>query len=672
MELNRAFQEIRNYLAGRAAGLTRDPALLHEVVKCLFCYVHILRKRDLRRGVTVDAYGRAFQQIRTRLPEIFSPDEEIVLDADSVLFVHDVFTNVDLEDTRNDPVSELYQTFIGSDVRGAEGQFFTPTAAVSWLVDAIDPQPGETVIDPACGAGGFLSYTAQRFRQKGGISSRLLDRTLFGIEKDDYLAKLAKLHIAFATLGTGNVLCGDSIEWHLRNGAPIPFAAENAFDIVLANPPFGAKIKVGSPDARSRFSLAHQWVRDRHTRKFKQTTKLVASPTPQLLFLELCLNLLKPGGRMGVVVPESLISSPGTGHAVEFLLERAELQAVVGMPESLFKTSGKGGTHTKTCLLLATKKMPSGARRRIFMAEAKWCGHDSRGNPTPSNDLPAILANFKKGPSCVLETHLGFSVEPGRLSQNILAPRYYDPEPLKMLEALEATHDLLVVGQLVEDKAIEITTGDEIGKLAYGTGSIPFVRTSDISNWEVKLDPKHGVSEEYHARFAARQDVREGDILMVRDGTYLIGTCAYISKYDTRIVYQSHLYKLRVLDPNVISPFLLLAALSSQPVMAQIQAKRLTQDIIDTLGKRILELVLPLPKSVSKRAEVELMVRTSIRDRVEARELARRAKLAIVDGCPLDVGALPSELRSAGGTWEGGSELDRVMLRRDPLLRAGI
>ncbi|TON78636.1 hypothetical protein, partial [Vibrio parahaemolyticus] len=66
--------------------------------------------------------------------------------------------------------------------------------------------------------------------------------------------------------------------------------------------------------------------------------------------------------------------------------------------------------------------------------------------------------------------------------------------------------------QELHDKGIiEISTGDEVGKLAYGTGNIPFVRTSDISNWEVKLDPKHGVSEEIFQKYAKRQDVQEGD-----------------------------------------------------------------------------------------------------------------------------------------------------------------
>jgi hypothetical protein len=124
---------------------------------------------------------------------------------------------------------------------------------------------------------------------------------------------------------------------------------------------------------------------------------------------------------------------------------------------------------------------------------------------------------------------------------------------------------------------------------------VPFVRTSDISNWEIKRDPKHCVSDEVFEALASKQDVRAGDILMVRDGTYLIGTCAFVTEYDTRIVFQSHMYKLRVKKPQRLSPYLLLAALSSEPVQKQIQAKRFTQDIIDSLGDRITELFVEEP-----------------------------------------------------------------------------
>jgi type I restriction enzyme M protein len=400
--------------------------------------------------------------------------------------------------------------------------------------------------------------------------------------------------------------------------------------VVLANPPFGSKIKVGSEEAKLRFDLAHRWTKNKETGKFDKTDKVAANPTPQILFLELCLKLLKPGGRLGIVIPESMLSSSSGGYVVQYLMENSNLNAVVGMPENLFKTSGKGGTHTKTCLVLATKKTVKKMNSMIFMAEAKWCGHDSRGNSIPHNDLPIILKNYIKGSrSSQSAAHLGYYLKQSEIFNFILAPRYYNPKPTYKIKELKDTHDLICLGDLVKQGIIEIKTGNEVGKLAYGTGDIPFIRTSDISNWEVKVDPKHGLSEEIYNKYARKQDVQAGDVLMVKDGTYLIGTCAFVSEYDEKIVYQSHLYKIRIIDKEFISPYLLLASLSSKPVMEQIQAKRFTQDIIDSLGKRILELVLPIPKDKVKRDEIDNMVRKSIKSRIVSRETAREAKRII-------------------------------------------
>lgn len=181
------------------------------------------------------------------------------------------------------------------------------------------------------------------------------------------------------------------------------------------------------------------------------------------------------------------------------------------------------------------------------------------------------------------------------------------------------------VSDLVSSGLLQITTGHEVGKLAYGTGPIPFVRTSDISNWEIKIDPKHRVSEEIFLGLKQKQDVRPGDILMVKDGTYLIGTCAFVTKYDTKIVFQSHLYKLRITNHDRLSPYLLIAVLGSSLVRRQIQAKRLSQDIIDSLGSRIQELVLPIPKAESTRNMITQKVERAINERIEARELTRQA-----------------------------------------------
>ncbi|MGH1882578.1 hypothetical protein ABE880_15920, partial [Enterococcus casseliflavus] len=122
------------------------------------------------------------------------------------------------------------------------------------------------------------------------------------------------------------------------------------------------------------------------------------------------------------------------------------------------------------------------------------------------------------------------------------------------------------------------------------------------------------------------------DILMVRDGTYLIGSAALITQYDLKMLYQSHLYKIRLDSNNKygLNPYYLLAALSSDFVQKQIKAKTFTQDIINSLGDRYLDLLIPIQKDSDKVNEISNVVKKSISERIEARELARKARIDIL------------------------------------------
>ena len=330
-----------------------------------------------------------------------------------------------------------------------------------------------------------------------------------------------------------------------------------------------------------------------------------------------------------------MISNKKYSYVVDFLFEKCYVKAVIGMPDELFKTSGKGGTHTKTCLLVLEKKNRRDDKDySIFMAEAKWCGHDSRGREIPKDDIPCIVENYSLYKDGKLEKYskLGYLVKKSEISNSVLAPRAY----VQMVETVnhnfEDTHELVSIGRLIEEGVLEVTTGNEVGKLAYGTGDIPFVRTSDISNWEIKSDPKHLVSEEIYSSLAGKQDVREGDILMVKDGSYLIGTCAMITKYDTKMVYQSHLYKIRVKDGNRynLNKYYLLAVLSSDYLRQQISANTFSQDIINSLGDRLKDLVIPISKDDDRINTIGSMVKKSISESIEARELARKARVEVL------------------------------------------
>lgn len=627
------YKRIRNYLAGRFVGATRDSTLLEEVTKCLFCR-SLAINTDSISALTIPealelarAYRSLFAEIKTKFPDIFDNRDEILLDPDSIKYVNDNLAFINIFDSERDPIGDAYEAFASSELRAKEGQFFTPENAVKWLVEAVDPRPGEAIIDPACGAGGFLSYAAKYLKQKGASVGQIAE-CLHGLEKDRYLAKLARIHVSLITSNTTDVKCADSLALSLEGGESISDQYLGKFDVVLANPPFGSKIVSASDDLRRNFELSYKWKYNKFDETWERTEGLASKTPPQVLFIERILDLLKSGGRAGIVVPESLVSSRSYAPVIQYIRAHSDLKAVIGMPESLFKSSGKGGTHTKTCLLVLEKRSKnSKPANRLFMAEAKWCGHDSRGRMIPRDDLPTILKEFQEfSDRKRTQPKIGYRLKQSNLKNNVLAPRYYDPSITRLIKELSETHQLLTVGELVEQGLLKLTTGNEIGKLAYGTGEIPFVRTSDISNWEIKFDPKHCVSEDYYSELKDKQDVRELDILMVRDGTYLIGTCAIVTRYDVKILYQSHIYKIRSTDFNKLSPYLLLAVLSSEPVQAQIKSKRFTQDIIDSIGNRLLEVILPIPRDASHRERIEGMVKKAIFDRMEARELAKLAR----------------------------------------------
>ena len=619
-------RDLRNYLAGQVVGLTRDEALLDEILKCAFCKVSLEREAVDTGSLTEEAigatYGRVFDDLRQRL-YLVDLGGDLRLGATHIARIDEALSNMNLLDPARDVVGDFYQAFAGASIRGQEGQFFTPKNAVQALVAIGAPGPDDRILDPACGSGAFLLEAARYSLDTAGKIP-----TLSGIDKDAYLVRLARIHILLQFGYEPHIVCANSLDdlADLENATGYGSGQQSG---IYTNPPFGSKIVAVSGPDRARFALAHRWQKLTNG-TYVQTSALGLNTPPQILFVERCLDLLDDEGKLGIVLPESVLSNASHRYLVQYLLERATPLAIIGMPEALFKTSGKGGTHTKVCLAVFEKRRAEG-NHQIFMAEARWCGHDSRGLPIDRDDLPQIVANYEafRAGDPKPESDGGFQVRLDELRSHVLAPRHYDPEPRRQLLRLKRSHDTYRLGDLIAQKLLKISTGHEVGKLSYGGSDVPFVRTSDLSNWEIKVDPKHMVSQELYEELAPRQDVREGDILMVRDGTYLIGTCALITKHDVRIVYQSHLYKLRVHDDAPLDRYLLLAALSSPLVRRQIRANSFTMDIIDSLGDRVRDLVVAVPSNPRRRQEISEMVERVIADRVEARELSRRAAVEI-------------------------------------------
>jgi hypothetical protein len=214
----------------------------------------------------------------------------------------------------------------------------------------------------------------------------------------------------------------------------------------------------------------------------------------------------------------------------------------------------------------------------------------------------------------------GFLLRSADVRNNILTPRYYDPRIAAELDVLASTHNLRSINQLIADGALRHDHGSYIPKIFYGSGPFPYVRTSDLANWELKASPKHGMSKEVYDAYHADQDVQSGDIFFVHEGTYLIGAAAMVTPFDGPVLYQHHLAKFRVLPGASFDAYFLLAALEAPVVRKQVRSKQFSADIIDSVVGRLGEVVIPVPKDKRRIEEVQRAARDAILGRAEAKQ----------------------------------------------------
>lgn len=220
---------------------------------------------------------------------------------------------------------EVYEQLL-NDLQNAgnAGEYYTPRAVTAFMVDRIDPRPGETLFDPACGTGGFLTCAIRHMRDryvKTVADERKLQSGLRAVEKKPLPHMLCTTNMLLHNIEDpsfvrhDNTLARPYISWEQKERV----------DIILANPPFGGREEDG---IESNFPA--------HFR-----TKETAD-----LFLALFIRLLKPGGRAAVVLPDGTLFGEGVKTRLkEHLLEECNLHTIVRLPNSVFKPYASIGTN---------------------------------------------------------------------------------------------------------------------------------------------------------------------------------------------------------------------------------------------------------------------------------------------------------------------------------------
>lgn len=418
--LKATFKAIRNHLAANTVGATRDEVLAQQLINLIFCKIYDERFTEpndivtFRAGVDEEAKDikerilDLFDKVKRKYKEVLDDSDTITLDANSVAYVVGELQNYCLIEAERDIIADAFETFIGHALKGGQGQFFTPRNVVKMMVDILDPDDEDLIIDPACGSGGFLIEALRHVWRKldaegekyhwnkSNLQEEKMEVALNkirGIDKDYFLSKVAKAYMAIIGDGKSGIFCEDSLEvpnnWGTMTKTKIHLGD---FSVLLTNPPFGSKIPVRGEDKLKQFELGHKWKQDKKTGNWEKG-KLKDKEAPQILFIERCLQLLKDGGRMAIVLPDGIYGNESLGYIRNWLLKQGRIVAVIDVPIETFMPN----TSTKTTIMIFQKLSENKIKKDypVFMAVAETCGHDRRGKETKDDDILKVADSFK-------------------------------------------------------------------------------------------------------------------------------------------------------------------------------------------------------------------------------------------------------------------------------------
>lgn len=310
-----------------------------------------------------------------------------------------------LSTTSDDVKGIAFEQFLGRTFRGELGQFFTPRTIVDFMVSVLDPQEGEYICDPCCGSGGFLirafeyvrehienevevrkedvkrslftdDYSKLPKKEQEKIDQKVIDAfskmnyeldinnpmgrlrslsfdCIYGTDANPRMARTAKMNMIMHGDGHGGV--------HHHDGLlNVNGIWEGRFDVILTNPPFGARIdkelKITEADRFTDIekikAYEKRYGKENYDNALKQVNDHINQPIldlfqigkfsglTEVLFIERCLNLLKPGGRMGIVLPEGVLNNTNLQKVRDFVESKAKILLIVSIPQDVFMAAG--------------------------------------------------------------------------------------------------------------------------------------------------------------------------------------------------------------------------------------------------------------------------------------------------------------------------------------------
>lgn len=419
-------------------GLQKQPAFF-EFLKVIFCKIHDERnllepiqfyttskERNYKDGqaTVYNRISKIFNEVKKKNSQIFDENDIIKLSPRTLTFIVAELQKYALLNTNIDIKGKAYEEIVGANLRGDRGEFFTPRNVMKMAVDMINPKDFEKVLDSSCGTGGFvvtamnkvIERLLKRFEkvygEKASWSNEILKafndkisetakENFFGFDINPDLVKATKMNMVMNNDGSGNIMQMNTLlppqEWaektkqHLADALQInknaitSYKTIGFFDVIVTNPPFGSKIPIRDTQILEQYDLGHIWQKD-EMGNWSMTERLQSSVPPEQLFIERILQLLVEGGRAAIVLPDSILGSPGLEYIRHWLIKKTRIVASVDLHADAFQPHN----GTQCSILILQKKTQEEIDEEeksrqiidysIFMTMIDHIGHDKRGN----------------------------------------------------------------------------------------------------------------------------------------------------------------------------------------------------------------------------------------------------------------------------------------------------
>ncbi|MGL4393663.1 MAG: N-6 DNA methylase [Brevinema sp.] len=466
-----------------------DPAAaFDEIAKILFMKVYV--ERDLLKGkrakimtkdwveqskeFTNNILEKTFNDTKRLFAkdQIFEKDERIRLKEHTIIRIIQELEAYNLSMTSTDVKGIAFEKFLGRTFRGEIGQFFTPRPIVEFMVDMINPQESEISCDPSSGSGGFLIRIFGKVRDliqasiqkeyddyykqvigekseekiteeeakllsqkmdelkkdllidpnvKGSRLWKLSNQSIYGVDANDRMARTSKMNMIMHGDGHGGI--------HHHDGLlNVNGIFEGRFDIILTNPPFGAKVDESDLIEASQTILRYnnkgeieavegkedivkdyfkRYGEQKYIEAQHQVLNNIGKPIASIfdlvkdknsdsektehLFVNRCLDLMKDGGRMGIVLPEGVFNNPNAEYVRSFTEDRAFIRAVISLPQDTFLSSGA----SVKCSILFVQKYTEDQKKQWLNIKENALKNCQKAHQQKIDELQAII-DYKK------------------------------------------------------------------------------------------------------------------------------------------------------------------------------------------------------------------------------------------------------------------------------------